>query len=229
MKPTIWILTAAALALTSMHNPASAASEADEDWPCIQRKVPSLSPAQTWSGPPLDEALGQWRRDGAVARLVPVLAARRTPMEEVNELIESFAEEAGAAKNERLTLLFAGVFQRLNAERNRIMSGIERYARRQRDLSEEIKNTRLQIRQTRNGDRPVRDGTVTTPRRDGLDATPEDITDNVRFASDLDEKLYWDTRIYDERQRALTFVCDSPVIIEQRVFSLARAIQRHLD
>lgn len=203
----------------------------DENWPCIQRKVPQLQPGQVWTGPPVDEALRQWRDDREVARLVGQLAARRTPMEEAQATIAAFAEAAGADKNERLTLLFAGLFQRLNNERGRIVGGIERYAENQRALSEAIKETREELaeRHAEEGGVPRRSGSVATPRRDGVDATPEDLQDNLRFASDLDEKLYWDTRIYDERHRALTYVCDSPVIIEQRLFALGRAIQQQLD
>jgi len=203
----------------------------DESWPCIQRKVPQLQPAQVWTGPPVEEELRLWRNDRQIATLVSQLASRRMPIEEARERIAEFAEAAGAQKQERLTLLFAGLFQRLNNERGRIVRGIERYAENQKALSEAIKNTREELasRQEEEGGAPRRDGSIATPRRDGADATPDDLQDNLRFASDLDEKLYWDTRIYDERHRALTYVCDSPVIIEQRLFALSRAIQQHMD
>ena len=35
----------------------------------------------------------------------------------------------------------------------------------------------------------------------------------------------WDTRIFTERQQMLTAVCESPVLLERRLFELARAIQ----
>lgn len=227
-------LPAAALAAVFLFGAAGAANAQHTDpeapdWPCIQRKVPELFYGQMWTGQPLDDYFSEWRRDAEVNRLVPVLVARRTPMDEARTLIQEFAENAGDARNERLTMLFAGVFQRLNAERSRVMAGIERYAVRQRDLAEKIKEARIELNQMRGGERPSRDGTVATPRRDGFDATPEDLDDNIRFASDLDEQVYWDTRIYDERNRALVYVCDSPVILEQRAFSMAREIGRLLD
>ncbi|MFK8252159.1 hypothetical protein [Ancylobacter terrae] len=39
----------------------------------------------------------------------------------------------------------------------------------------------------------------------------------------------WDTRIYDTRTQAVTAVCESPVILEQRAFALARAIQNAME
>jgi hypothetical protein len=45
----------------------------------------------------------------------------------------------------------------------------------------------------------------------------------------LEQKLQWDTRIYDDRNQALTYVCDSPVLLEQRVYALSQEISRHLN
>ena len=39
-----------------------------------------------------------------------------------------------------------------------------------------------------------------------------------------EQKLDWDMRIFQDRQQALTYVCETPVILEQRVFALGRAI-----
>ena len=47
--------------------------------------------------------------------------------------------------------------------------------------------------------------------------------------ADLQEILDWDTRIFQEREHSLTYVCDLPVQIERRAFALGREIQRHLD
>ena len=45
----------------------------------------------------------------------------------------------------------------------------------------------------------------------------------------LEQKLQWDTRIYDDRNQALTFVCESPVLLEQRGYALGKEISRHLN
>ena len=38
------------------------------------------------------------------------------------------------------------------------------------------------------------------------------------------QALLWDTRIFNERRESLTYVCEVPILIEQRAFGLARAI-----
>ena len=45
---------------------------------------------------------------------------------------------------------------------------------------------------------------------------------------DLRERLVWDARIYEERERSLTYICEQPVLLEQRIFALAREIMMHL-
>ena len=52
------------------------------DWPCAQAKVPEISLAAVWAGPPLDDVLDKWKDDARVSALVSKLAARRTPLEE---------------------------------------------------------------------------------------------------------------------------------------------------
>ncbi len=45
----------------------------------------------------------------------------------------------------------------------------------------------------------------------------------------LEKQLLWDTRIFDEREQSLRYVCEAPVLLEQRLFALARAIMAHLE
>lgn len=198
-------LIAAAIAVYAIAlSPATRAAPVG-DWPCIQKKVAELSAAQMWAGPALEQAQ-EWRADPEVAALVSVLAARRTSLEEAAVEIERFAKAAGTEKERKLTLLFAGVFESLNAERARLVAGIERYARKQRALADRIRKTNLDLVAAREG-RPSA-------------ASPS--------APELEDTLRWDTRIYDERNQALAYVCESPVVIEQRAFALAREIQNHL-
>jgi 16S rRNA A1518/A1519 N6-dimethyltransferase RsmA/KsgA/DIM1 with predicted DNA glycosylase/AP lyase activity len=46
---------------------------------------------------------------------------------------------------------------------------------------------------------------------------------------DLTNRVEWDTRIFEERRKTMNFVCEVPVLIEQRLFALARAIQQSLE
>lgn len=192
-----------ALEIAGLASPAGA--QAEGDWPCIQPRVAEIGISQMWSGPALDSA-GDWRADPELAQLVAVLAARRLPVEEAGATIEAFAASAGPDKNQRLTLLFAGLFDEMNASRTRMIAGIERYARRQRELAQRINDTRTAL------------------ASHGLGGSMPG-----QASSDLEQSLAWDTRIYDERAQTISYVCETPVWIEQRLFALARVIQNDMD
>ncbi len=180
-------------------------AQSGSDWPCIQPRIATLGVGQMWAGPAFETA-GDWHSEPAVAKLVPVLAARRLPVEQASAMIDEFAEAAGPDKNQRLTQLFAGLFDELNASRSRIIAGIERYARRQRELAERINETR----------------TASAAHRAG------DSAENGN-PSDLEQSLAWDTRIYEERAQTISYVCETPTLIEQRLFALARIILNDMD
>ena len=194
----------AALALTGAL--AHAADPSDPTWPCQQRKVATISPGQVWAGPPLEAVGTSWSSDPAVADLARRLAARRTDLEEAKTLIAGFADAAGADRNQRLTALAAGVLTLINSDRASIIAGIERYAKRQQQLAEKIE------RQTTE-----------------LQALPVDGTEVEQSQrADLQEIQDWDTRIFQERERSLTYVCELPVQLERRAFALGREMQSHL-
>jgi hypothetical protein len=177
----------------------------DPDWPCVQRKVPTLAAGTIWSGPSLEEA-GPWGSDFEAAALAQKLASRRTPVNEINPLVENFAKTAGDEKTKRLTRVFAGVLELINTERNRVMAGIERYAHGQRLLAERIREEADRI----------------SAVRDAPDApTPKEL-------ADIENRFAWDKRIFEERTQSLEYVCETPVLLEQRLFEVARAIQSRL-
>jgi hypothetical protein len=185
-----------------------AAQQQDPDWPCIQRKVPHLSVAQLWSGPPVPED-ADWRQDAEIARLAALLAARRTELDEARPLVVSVAPADGQSRDQRLLALFAGVFETIDRERARIIAAIGRYADSQRRLAEQI---------------DARDSTL---REAEAAAEPDDHDAQDRIERMQDE-LAWAIRIYQDRQRSLGFVCESPVILEQRAFAVARMIEAEL-
>lgn len=182
-----------------------AAAFNDPDWPCVQRKVTRMSWGQMWTGPALPEA-PEWREDPELARLVPWLAARRTPLEDAEAEVAAMGARGEATRDQRLVRLFAGVFSVIDDERARIIEGIERYARKQRALSEHIDARRLEI--------AALEGSTAEDDYDGLDRIEA-----------LQDELTWDTRIYDERRKSLTYVCETPVILEKRAFAVARLVQ----
>jgi hypothetical protein len=180
-----------------------AQAQDDPDWPCIQRKQPHLSVGQLWPGPPMDDAATKLATREDIAALARVLEQRRLPMEEAEEQIAAFAKDADQAE---LMALFLAVFTRIEAYRSQIISGIARYSKKQIALTAQIEARRAEM---------ARLEAEATPDFDKIDAE--------------EEKLDWDTRIFTDRQQQLTYVCETPVILEQRVFALAKAIAGHLD
>src|ERR1700754_4240495 len=94
------------------------------DWPCAQAKVPEISLAAVWDGPSLDEAAAKWKDDAKVSVLVPRLAARRTPLDQAEKMVTEFLQETAPKKGETGKLLFAGLFDTLNAQRSSVMNGL---------------------------------------------------------------------------------------------------------
>jgi hypothetical protein len=192
-----------ALLVVALAAPGSAATGEDPDWPCVQRLVPEIAPAVIWPGPPIESVDGA-AAQSAVDELAAELAARRVPLEAAQAQVDEFAKTLDAEqRNEQLTALFARTLEIINRDRSSIIQGIRKYARGQRALAETItaKNERL-------GELP-RDQVV---ERDTLIAERD-----------------WDIRIYDDRARSLTYLCDQPVLLEQRAFALARSIAGHLE
>lgn len=91
---------AVAIALTLLAA-RTAGAAGSEDWPCVQRKVPEISLAAVWAGPPLDEAALKWRTDPGIAGLVERLAARRTSEDEARQAIAGLVASSGEAKGPR--------------------------------------------------------------------------------------------------------------------------------
>lgn len=181
-----------------------AAASPDKTWPCIQRKVPELSPGAIWAGPEIKLDSQAWNKDRAVAQLVAATISRRRSIDDAKKLLDDFAAKLKADKARRLALVFTGQFQSINAERKTVMSGIVRYARRQEALSKAIKAKLVE--------------------RNHLVASKPMSAAVQKKLDDLDEKLKWDTRIFDERQQSLRYVCEVPVLLEKRLFALGRHI-----
>jgi hypothetical protein len=53
-------------------------------------------------------------------------------------------------------------------------------------------------------------------------------TDQAQSA-ELASRLAWQTRIFEDRRKSTSYVCDVPVLIEKRLFDLGKAIQDALN
>jgi hypothetical protein len=180
------------------------------DWPCAQAKVPEVSLAAVWAGPALDDVVDRWKDDAKVSELVAQLAARRTPLDVADKLISEFlagaATDKAGQKSAMGKLLFAGLFETLNAQRSSVMSGLERVTRKQRDAAEKIRTDTLALQALQG---------APTPDQAEIDG--------------LGNQLVWETRIFEDRRQVIRFVCEVPVAIDQRLFALGRTIQQDMD
>ena len=176
------------------------------DWPCAQAKVPEISVAAVWGGPPLGDAEQKWKDDPKVSALVEKVAARKVPLDDAEKAITDFLAASGTDKVTAGKLLFAGLFERLNAERSSVMSGLERVTRKQRQAAQKI-----------------RDDTV------ALQALQDAATPDHSKIDELSNQLVWETRIFEDRSRVVKFVCEVPTTIDKRLFARGRIIQQDIQ
>jgi hypothetical protein len=176
------------------------------DWPCAQAKVPEISLAAVWAGPPLGDAEEKWKSDPKVGALVEKVAARKTPLDDAKKAITEFLSAPGIDKMATGKLLFAGLFEQLNAERSSVMGGLERVTRKQRQAADKVRSDTLALQALQ-------------------DATPPD----QPKIDELGNQLVWETRIFEDRRRVVKFVCDVPTAIDQRLFALGRTIQQEIE
>ncbi|WP_099867522.1 hypothetical protein [Pararhizobium haloflavum] len=180
--------------------PAHAASSENPDWPCIQRLVPRISSAQVWAGPELKPE--DWLRDQDVREVATQIAARRLSVEEASDLIAEFAEaQPEAERNAKLTALFGRTLEIINGDRGSLIAGIGRFAESQRQRAERIRSAR-----------------VAAQSEAGAQSDTQSLPQNLAM----------DIRIYQERRQALTYLCEQPVLLDQRAFALGRAINSHM-
>jgi hypothetical protein len=193
-------LTAAA------QTPVQAGDRRDADWPCVQPKVPQMSVAAMWDGPSIADVGNAWQDDPKIKDLVSRLAARRTPLDAAEQAISGFVTGNDAERQDKAKKLFAGVFDDLSQQRSEIITGIERVARKQKELADKIRDDVTELHELQ--DRPEQDQTK-------IDV--------------LASQVEWSTRIFEDRRKTIRYVCEAPTAIEQRLFALGRAIRKTLN
>ncbi|HUI97273.1 MAG TPA: hypothetical protein VLX44_16065 [Xanthobacteraceae bacterium] len=195
------LLILATAAVGTAWSVAHAADPRYPDWPCAQAKVPELSVAAVWDGPPIDTVGEAWKNNAKIRDLVARLAARRTPIEDAQKAAADFIAASGAEKAEKAKLLFAGLFENLNQQRTEVMDGIDRIAKKEKELADKVRADRAALGELQ--DSP-------TPDQHQID--------------DLANRLQWGTRIYEDRRKTIRYVCEVPTAIERRLFAIGRAI-----
>jgi len=177
------------------------------DWPCVQRKVPTISAAQIWDGPPID---GIKDFDPAVQDLTKLLESRRVSSEDAEKAIKEYAASIPEAqRDQKLTELFAGFLDRINSDRQFVMGKVEDFQKRQKGRAAELE----------------REGQKLAEK--GMAATDELLPTETNLSPEQQE-YNWNARIFQERQQNLTMACEIPGLIEQRAYEIARLIRAHM-
>jgi hypothetical protein len=199
-------MTGVLLVLVACGQACLAADPRYPDWPCAQPKVPEISLAAVWAGPPLDDVQNKWKDDPKVSALVSKTAARRTPLDQAEKEIKGFLDSSTGDKVTSGKLLFTGLFDTLNADRSSVMNGLERVMRKQRESADKIRSDTVALQALQG---------ASTPDQSKID--------------ELSNQLLWETRIFEDRRRVVKFVCEVPTTIDQRLFALGRVIQQEID
>jgi hypothetical protein len=181
-------------------------SRRDPNWPCQQIKVSDMSLASVWSGPTIDPTDTGWKNDAAVADLVEKLAPRRQPLEQTQTALHDFAQRAGPEKQQQLLQVLVGLFSVLDQERGTVIAGLDRFGIRQKELAAGLREDNEKLRQLQ-GDSAADAGAV----------------------NQMVQRVTWEAEVFQDRRQVLSYACDVPGKIEQRLFGLARTIQQDLQ
>lgn len=190
-----------ALGVALMAAPLHAADFSDPTWPCIQRKVETLSIGLMWTHPLPDEPAEDPEIRREIDRLSAKMALRRLDVETLRPGIEAFAAKHDGSPD-MLGRVFADVFDTLSTRRTKVVSGIEDFSLGQIELSKRIEAAHTEMANLMAAE---------TPDHDRIDA--------------LEEQLDWDQMIYSDRQSTITYLCETPTLIEQRLYALSRILR----
>jgi hypothetical protein len=170
--------------------------------------VPQLAPAAVWQGPELPESSSSTAADPQLTQLASSLLDMDVTTEAAADRAGAFARSVGEnERTQRVGGLVVTFVEMANDHRARLIDGIKRFARKQRALAGHIKAETNKLRDL---------------EAQGSQAASAE-------SGDVREAWSWDMRVYDERQRSLTYMCEQPVSLDQRVFALSRALSSALQ
>lgn len=184
--------------------PVQARDFSDPTWPCVQRKVETLSIGLMWTHPLPDTPVDDPETRHEIDRLAAKMALRRIEVESLRPEIEAFAarHEGSPAM---LGRVFRDLFETLARRRAKVVSGIEEFSQGQIELSARIDAARTEMDAALEAE---------PPDHDRIDA--------------LEEQLDWDQTIYTDRQSTIKYLCETPTLIEQRLYALARMLRQQM-
>ena len=201
------------LTFSSIAN-ANAPEKPPKKWPCDQVYNPKLNLTTIWQGPPIEQELKDWWKDDDVIEYVNKLADPVLEESVGVELIEEFAKKYSyfglikkPEQKQKLTYLFAGLYQKAKDRRNRQYAGIIKFVERQDSIRKAIGSSSKLIRKYRKAKLDEKD---------------------PKFV-EASSQLKWNTRVFDQRTRLTEYICEEPVFNTQRLGYQARKILSYLQ
>jgi hypothetical protein len=184
------------------------AEDRPPDWPCEQILVKDVPAAVVWAGPSIDGLEQAWEQDEEVKKLVERFISPYYDLDAADQALADFSSKQDPAQKDRkLTLLFAGVIQTLNEDRKKKLDGIMRYARGQAARADRLSRELDEMVQLQDDPSP---------------------TAQERLAL-MEREMEIKQRMFDEREAFIQHLCTRPMVIEERLGSLARSIAYYLD
>jgi len=183
------------------------------DWPCMQRKVESISAAQVWDGPPLEDAKA-WENDDKIHELTGILESRRVSLEDAEKAIKEFSQvQPEGERDKKLTQLFSSVLEKINTDRKFVIGRIEEFQKRQKGRAAELQREGQKLGE--------KNQPIPSPDSPGAGASDFKLTPEQ-------ETYNWNARIFQDRQANLSVACDIPGLIEARAFDIAKLIRAQM-
>ena len=174
----------------------------DPNWPCQQRLVPNLAAEAYWNGPEI-ENLGDWQADPEIASLVQRLTPRRVSTEEGLAEIAAFAQNLSGDRARRLALAFRGLLEETDRERAVLIEQLKQIGRRQSELADLVAQLAAELK-----------------------SVPPDTTGEAAARRvDLQQRHDFTARNFEEIQRTIRYACETPVALDARLGTWARALQ----
>ena len=193
---------------------ANAPEKPPKKWPCDQVYNPKLNLTAIWQGPPIEQELKDWWKDDDVIEYVNKLADPVLEETVGIKLIEEFAKKYSyfglikkPEQKQKLTYLFAGLYQKAKDRRNRQYIGIIKFVDRQESIRKAIGSSSKLIRKYRKAKLDEKD---------------------PKFV-EASAQLKWNTRVFDQRTRLTEYICEEPVFNTQRLGYQARKILSYLQ
>jgi hypothetical protein len=104
----------------------------------------------------------------------------------------------GERAKQKLTQAFAAAFDELVRQRAEVLAGLDRFGRKQREMADRIR------------------------------AENEEAHKDAQLDPQALQKLEWDLRVFDDRRRTASYVCEAPQAIETRIGEIVRIVRAAL-